>query len=66
VWHITASSPALRQHLQPAHVRHLRAIGCCGSRADHAGPHHKNAGHEVMASMLVGRGLTCCSVDPDV
>lgn len=38
-------------------------VGCCDSQAGHARVHYHETGHEVMASMPVGRGFTWCYRD---
>ena len=35
-------------------------VGCCESQAGDAEAHYRATGHEVMASMPVGRGFLWC------
>ena len=35
-------------------------VGCCESQAGDAEAHYRETGHEVMASMPVGRGFLWC------
>lgn len=35
-------------------------VGCCESQAGDAEAHYQKTGHEVMASMPVGRGFSWC------
>jgi len=35
-------------------------VGCCESQAGDAEAHYRQTGHEVMASMPVGRGFMWC------
>ena len=35
-------------------------VGCCESQAGDAEDHYRKTGHEVMASMPVGRGFKWC------
>ena len=38
-------------------------VGCCDSQAGDARRHFEQTGHEVMASMPVGRGFVWCYAD---
>lgn len=38
-------------------------VGCCESQAGDAEAHYRESGHEVMASMPVGRGFMWCYAD---
>jgi CPA1 family monovalent cation:H+ antiporter len=38
-------------------------VGCCESQAGDAEAHFRESGHEVMASMPVGRGFMWCYTD---
>ena len=38
-------------------------VGCCDSQAGDARRHYRETGHDVMASMPVGRGFKWCYTD---